>query len=270
LCTRTSLAAIAALLVLLRPAPTIAAQGAPTIVVTNATYLEVDDQTGLWQMRGDPVVVTRRAMTVRAPAMTFDSRRQVLTVTGPVSVEDEDRTLTAASVVVFLADERLLAEGEVIAVVERGAPTVRLQADRLEVWSQQQRALATGAVSLTHGPVTLTATELTYDLQAHHAIATGRPRAESPDATISGDRIGVQLDRDELTADGAVRITAETVEGTAPTLVWQAAQHLVTLSGGAIVRQGRNELRAEVIVVDLQRKQIIATGGAHVVVYPNP
>jgi len=268
---RTTLAAtvLAILLAALMSTSAGAAQATPAIVVTGASFLEVDDRTGIWRMRGNPVVVTRGARTIQAPSIIFDSRRQVLTATDNVSAHDEGIEVTAAAVVVSLQDERLVADGEVTAVVQDSSPT-QLSSDRLEVWSTQQRAVATGMVRVRRGEVMMSCTQLVYDLRTRVAIATGRPKVVNPQATLIADRISAQFDRDELTAEGNARLDADGIEGTAPTMVFQSTTHVATLSGGAIVRQRQNELRAEVISVDLERKRVVATGGAHAVVYPNP
>ncbi len=256
-------------LAVLVPLPARGGQQSPALVVTGASYFEVDDRSGLWELRGNPVIVTRGNRVVRAAAMTYDSRRSMLTARGAVSVEDEGARLSAASVIAFLQEDRLLAEGEVVVVVQDPPPVTDLRADRLELWAAQQQALATGAVTMKRGEVTVAGDQLTYDLRARHAVATGHPTMVVPQAIISADRIEAQVDREELTADGAVRLVADDLQGSAPRMVLQSAQHLATLSGGAIIRQRRNELRAEVVTIDLQRKQIVATGGAHLVVFPN-
>ncbi len=258
-----------ALLAPLMPSPAASAVQTPAIVVTGASYIEVDDRSGVWEMRGDPVTVSRGRQIVRAMSMTYDSRSMVLSARGRVQVEDERVTASAATAVAYLQEERLLAEGEVVAMVAEPTPAIQLRADRLEVWSTQQRALATGAVTLTRGDVTVTGVHLAYDLRAHQVVATSRPKVTIPHTTVTADRIAVQLDQEELTADGSVQLTADELEGSAPMVVVQNRAHLATLSGGAIIRQGRNELRAEVVTIDLERRQIVATGGAHVIVYPN-
>jgi len=264
---------IAATLLTTQVLPRAAAAPAPPIEVTGATYIEVDQDSGFWEMRGTPVIVTRGRQIVRAASMTYDSRRMVLSARGGVQVEDERVRASAAQVVASLQDEHLLAEGDVAAEITDPAPGAQLRADRLEVWSVQQRptsARATGAVTLTRGEVTVTGADLiTYDLRAQSAIATGRPKVSFPRATLTADRIAVQVDREELTADGSVQFTGEEMEGSAPRVLVQNIPRFATLSGGAIIRQGRIELRAEVVSIDLERKQVIATGGAHVIVYPN-
>ncbi len=260
----------AAFLAQLMPSPAAFAVQPPAIVVTGASYIEVDDRSGMWEMRGDPVTVTRGRQIVRARSMTYDSRTMVLSARGSVQVEDERVTASSATVVAYLHEERLVAEGEVIAVVAEPTPATGLRADRLEVWSAQQRALATGAVTLTRGDVAVTGIHIAYDLRAQQVVATSRPKVAIPHATVTADQIAVQLDKEELTADGNVQLTADELEGSAPIVVVQNRAHLATLSGGAMIRQGRNELRAEVVTIDLERKQIVATGGAHVIVYPKP
>lgn len=263
-------ALLALVVAALVPAAVQAAPATPAIDVTGASYLEVDERTGIWSMRGGPVVVTRGSRIVEAASITYDSRRQLLTATGSVRAREEGLQIAASNLVVFLQEERLVAEGEVSAVVADPTPPTQLRADRLEVWSSRQQALASGGVRVTRGEMTLDCARLTYDLRTRYARATGRPRVVSPTATLSAEWMGVQFDREELTAEGDVHLSADSIAGTAPTMVFQSAIHLVTLSGGAVVRRRQDELRAQVITIDLERKRLVATGGAHVVVFPNP
>ncbi len=242
----------------------------PAIQVTGATYLDVDDVSGQWQLRGNPVVVTRGARTMRAAFMRYDSLRQILYASDSARFDDDTSELRAAMVTAFFREDRVVAEGGVVAVSrDRGRETT-VRGARLELWSAERRALATGSVILERGEVTVTGERLEYDVQRQQAVATGQPRVRVPQGTVTADRIEVQLDRDELTAEGAVHLVSGSLEGSAPKVMFQRAQGLATLSGGATVRQGRNEVRAEVLTVDLQRQRIVATGQAHLVVFPTP
>ncbi len=261
-----TMAVVAGLLV---ASPVAGQQASPAIEVTGATYLEVDDTSGLWQMRGNPVVVMRGTRSVRAASMIYDSRHQILYARERVTFTDEMSQMMAEAVTAFLQEDRVLAEGGVAMVVREHGQETQLRCSRLELWSAERRALAIGDVTLAHGEVTITSDRLEYDGRAQRAVATGQPQMTVARARANAERIEVELEQEEVRADGAVRLVSDDLEGSAPHMVLQNAQQLATLSGGAMVRQGRTEVRAEVVMVDLQRKRISASGGVHIVAYPN-
>ena len=100
-------------------APAYAAPAPPTNV-TGATYVEFDDSTGIWLLRGNPVAVTRGTMTVRATSMTYDSRQQIVRASGAVNFSDPSATLSSAQATFWLQEERLLAEGSVSGTFREG------------------------------------------------------------------------------------------------------------------------------------------------------
>lgn len=219
-------------LIVLSAPPAILAQAPPPgVEVTGATFAELDEGTGLWTLRGAPVSVRRGAVVVRGPSIVYETKAQTVRATGHVEYEDAALTLTADEIVVFLQDERLVAAGRVVA--DQRADQLRLQASRLEVFGKERRMVATG------GPV-----------------------VTSREGTIEGERIDADGARDELTATGMARITYEDIDGRASRLLLRRREGLVILSGGAIVRQGRNEARGETVTVDLRRRRFTAEGGA--------
>lgn len=223
-----------ALLVMLIPAAPAAGQS-PAVEITGATYAELDDATGMWTLRGNPVVVRRGPVTVRAPAIVYDTAQQIVRASGGVSYADDALTLEARQITVWMEDERLLAEDRVVA--EQPREGLRVSAARLEAFGKEQRLVATGAPAVT-----------------------------SPEGAITADRIELVAERQELVADGSARIVHEDIDGRAPRLVLRRRDSVAVLSGGAVVRQGPNEARAQTITVDLRRRRITASGQATVTV----
>lgn len=224
----------AGLLVLLIPAAPATAQS-PAVDITGATYAELDDAAGTWTLRGAPVVVRRGATTVRAPAIVYDTRQQVVRASGGASYADEALTLEARQITVWMEEERLLAEEGVIA--EQPREHLRLTAARLEAFGNEQRL-----------------------------VATGSPAVTSPEGSITGERIEAFAETQELVADGNARITREDIDGRAPRVLLRRREAVAVLSGGAVVRQGPNEARAQTVTVDLRRRRITASGGATITV----
>ena len=229
------------LLVLCAPVVAAQPQGTPgALEVDGATYAELDEGTGLLTLRGAPVVVRRGERRLRAPSIIYDTRQHILRATGGVAFADQTLSLDAAEVTVWIDDDRLVAAGGVGAVQGQGADALRLRAGRLEVFGRERRAVATGSVEVT-------------------AEAT----------TLTGDRVDASLARDELSAEGNGRIVRGDIEGRAPRVLLRRREGIAVLSGGATVRQGVNEARAETITVDLRRRRVTASGRAMLVLRPS-
>lgn len=214
-----------------------ASAAAPPVDVTGASYAELDEASGLWTLRGNPVTVRRGAITVRAPSITYDTRRRIVHATGGVSYSDASLSLAATQITAWIVEDRALAEDRVVAM--QPSQNVRITAGRLEIFGKEQRLLATGS-----------------------------PAISSPDGSLSGDRIEAFGERDEVVAEGAARLTYEDIEGSAPRIVLRRRDGLAIFSGGAVLRQGHNEVRAEVITADLRRRRVTASGRASITVHP--
>lgn len=211
---------------------------APPIDVTGASYAELDEAGGLWTLRGAPVTIRRGPITVRAPSIIYDTRSQIVRASGGVSYRDDSVSLEAPQITAWILEERALAEDRVVALQPR--QNLRITAGRLEVFGKEQRVLATGSAAVT-----------------------------SPEGSLTGDRIEASGQRDEVVADGAARLTYEDIEGSAGRIVLRRRDGLAQFSGGAVLRQGHNEVRAEMISADLRRRRVTASGGASITAYPD-
>ncbi len=215
------------------------AQPSAPAEITGATYAEMDEATGIWQLRGSPVTVRRGAVTLRAPSITYDTRRQIVRANGGVSYHDESLTLESVEMTVWIQEERLVATDQVRGEQRRGTDRISLHAGRLEAFNKEQRV-----------------------------VLTGSPVIASPDGTLSADRMSLSTEREELLAEGNARVVREDIEGIAPRLLLRRRDGVAVLSGGAVARQGSNEARAETITIDLRQRRFVATGQAHLVIQP--
>lgn len=268
----TILAALILMMTLLASAN---AAPSPPTDVTGATFVEFNDATGIWLLRGNPVAVTRGTTTIRAAVIEYDSRQQVVRASGGVTYADPSGTFTSLRAAAWLQEERLLAEGEVSGVLREGTQETHLRSHSLEAWRKDRRALAIGDVQVRRGEVTITGPRLEFLEATHRAIATGRSAVAAPEGRLSADRIEAFLDREEGFAEGNVEIlvhpkdsTGQPIEGRAPKAVLRRAERIAILSGGASVRQGQNTATAQEITVDIGRNRIVATGQVHMVLYP--
>lgn len=260
------LVGVLSLLVGLHASTPVSAQR-PPIEISGATYSEFDESSGVWVMRGDPVVATRGAITVRAPLIRYDSRQQTVHATGGVTYIDGTLSANALAVTLWVQEERAVAEGDVSAVLRRDGGQ-QLRCDRLEVWSRDHRVVATGRVQMAHRDGTLSGERLEYDDREQRAVLTGNPRAVTSDGSLTADRIEGRLSGQEMIAEGNVILTHDDTEGHAPKVVLRQQDGVAVLSGGATLRRGRNLTSAQTITVDLRQRRVVAAGQAHIVIFP--
>lgn len=148
--------------------------------------------------------------------------------------------------------------------VRRGATTVQAGAITYDTRAQVLRA--TGGVRYDDGTMTVEAPQVTAWLAEERLLATGTPVVTMPQGTLTADRVEVLAGGEDVVAEGSARLVHEDVEGRAPRLVLQRRLALATFSGGAVVRQGPDEARAQTITVDLRRRRITARGAAVITV----
>lgn len=263
------LAVLAALLVL-AGAVSVGAQTAP-IEVTGATRVEIDEATGVWHLTGSPVTVRRGAVLLRAPAITYRTKDQIVEATGGVTYADPTAELASAETTVWLAEERLVATGSVKGTVRHQDGDTRLLADRVEAWRKERRLVATGSVAVSRADMTVTGERVDYDDGRQQAVATGgRPSVTASGATLTADRIEAALATEDITATGNVQIKKDDLEAAAPQAVIHNRDGIATLTGGVTVRRGGMVATAPTVVVNLKTNTVTATGGATLTIPPPP
>ncbi len=250
-------------------------QPSPPTDVTGATYVEFEESTGIWVLRGSPVVVTRGTASVRAASIMYESRQHIVRATGGVAYADASAALDAARATVWLAEERVLAEGGVSGVLRESGSETRLASDTLEAWRKERRAVATGNVQIRRGAFTLAGGAVEYLETQQKVIALGRSTVTAPEGRVTADSIEAFLDREEASASGNVEIALRPtlpsdppIEGQASNAVLRRRDGIAILSGGASIRQGQNTATAMEITIDLRTNRVVATGQAHLVLYP--
>lgn len=245
-------------------------QTPPTLIeVSGATRVEFDDATGVWELQGTPVIIARGPVTLRAPAARYDTKEQLVTAWGGVSYDDELLAVSAASVTVWVLDERAVADGDVSAVY-RGGEQAQLSAARVEIFGRPAQITASGGAVLVHQRGTVTAEEIAYDETGGQVVASGSAVAETAEGTLRADQITAFLGRNELVADGNVVITRGDLEGRSARAIFRQQTGVAELSGGAVVRLGPHTISASAIAVDLRTRRVDASGNVHLVAYAQP
>jgi lipopolysaccharide export system protein LptA len=126
---------------------------------------------------------------------------------------------------------------------------IRIDADRLEVFDKDQKAIYTGDVVAVRGTTTIRATTMTifYDnsKQGQGAQAAGAVRSANGQAQQDG-----ALKRIEFR--GPVSVVNGTQTATSREMVYDAVAKTVTLKGNAVVADGPNVQRGEVMVYNTE------------------
>src|SRR2546428_6874523 len=91
--------------------------------VTGATRVEFDDSAGVWELLGNPVTVRRGLVVLRAPAIRYDTRDQIVIASSGVSYGVDVLTGYDGTVTVWGLEGRGVAESDV-PVTTRGGKTV--------------------------------------------------------------------------------------------------------------------------------------------------
>ncbi len=247
------------------------AQGASVpqsqVEITGATLVEFDDASGVWVLQGQPVVITRGPIVVRADLVRYDTKQQLVSASSSVSYRDNVVEVFAGTVAVWVLRQQAVAEGDVNAVYH-GPEQVRLAAARVEISGKSGETTASGKAVLTHRRGTVTAEQITYEDTTAHALATGGATAETDDGTLRADRVEAFLPRQELVADGNVLMTGRDFEGRAARAVLNQQASTLELSGGATLRLTASVFSASRIAVDVRTRRVTASGGVHVVAQP--
>lgn len=125
---------------------------------------------------------------------------------------------------------------------------VFVKADRLEFQYESRVLIYQGSVEVRQGETTLVADQVRVFL--------------SP-----GDRVTVR----EVRANGNVRVSQGTRWATAKEATFDQARRLAVLQGGAVLHDGRNEVRGDTVTVYLDERRSVIDGGkgrVQAVLYP--
>ncbi len=264
---------VAAVTILLLAAGVIAAPAVP-VEVTGAVSAEFDARTGIWVLRGRPVVIVRGATRLEAAEVRYHEASGAVVATGGVRLQHETTVLVAPRVEGRLREETAVATGQVVVTVRQDrnseAREVRLRAGRVDANLRARRLQATGQPILTSGDASLQATRLDYDQQSQMVVGTGGTELVLPEGRLTAGFLRVFLSREQAEADGDVRLVVGEIRGESPqaALDWRA--RLAVLKGGAVARRGNQVLSAQQITVDLRARTIVATGGPRLIIEGEP
>jgi lipopolysaccharide export system protein LptA len=136
---------------------------------------------------------------------------------------------------------------------------IQIDADRLEVFSKEQRAVYTGNVVAVQGDTTIKSATMIvfYDRQQDRAAAGG---AQAQQAAAAGQgEGGTQLRRVE--AKGGVTVISKDQVATGNDGVFDRASNKIVLTGNVALSQGDNVTKGEKLVYDTETGVALVESG---------
>lgn len=135
----------------------------------------------------------------------------------------------------------------------QGGP-IRIDANKLEVFDRESRAVYTGDVVAVRGKTTLRGSQMQIFYNRNRQGGNGAAgRTAGPPA--AGDQGAIE----KIIVKGPVSVVCETQTATAKEMIYDAAARKVFLNGDVVVADGPNILRGERIVYDTETGQATVT-----------
>lgn len=136
--------------------------------------------------------------------------------------------------------------------VEVGEGPIDIEADELEVFDAESRAVFRGNVRVLRGQTTLTASELTVFYTAAEAEGEGGEEGEEAPAA-AGENAAQDIERIEAEGPVTVSTPEQTARGADAT--YDVTTETVTLTGDVVLTQGENVLQGQRLEVNLRTGQ---------------
>lgn len=141
---------------------------------------------------------------------------------------------------------------------------IAIDADRLDVFDKDNRAVFSGNVVAVQGETTMKCTAMTvfYERQQDKAAASGQPATPAPAATppAAGGAPNDSAIR-RVECKGPVTVVSKEQTATGDTAVFDRVKNIVTLAGNASLSQGKNVTRGERLVYNLNTGIANVEGG---------
>lgn len=136
---------------------------------------------------------------------------------------------------------------------------IKIDADRLDVFDREKRAVFQGNVVAVQGETTIRCASMTvYYEQGAAGGAAARPATPQPAAApASGGENAVK----KVDCTGPVTVVSKDQVATGDTAVFDRVSNIVTLTGNATISQGPNVTRGEKVVYNLNTSIANVEGG---------
>jgi lipopolysaccharide export system protein LptA len=158
-----------------------------------------------------------------------------------------------------------------------GKGPVHIDSDSLELDYKSSNIMYRGHVQVTQGDITMTSDQLSITYDPAAVKRSDKPGA-SPTPGASGDKKSAaspaaNTDKiKEIIAEGNVKIRQGTKTAEGRRAVFDQAKQTVTLSDGAVLHDGPNQVAGERVIVYLQEERSVVESGSNTrvkaVLYP--
>ncbi len=145
-----------------------------------------------------------------------------------------------------------------------GTGPINIRSGKLEFFYNEKRIIYRGGVVATRDNGTIKSDLLTviYEEQAGNN-GTGPTPASSPTTAAEGNTAAVSRQRiKEAVAEGNVEITSANGNATCKKAIFNELKRTVTLSGNAVLHDGGNIVKGEVVTVYLDESRVTVEGTA--------
>lgn len=137
---------------------------------------------------------------------------------------------------------------------------IQIDADRLEVFSKEQRAIYSGNVVATQGDTTIKSAQMIVFYDRQNTPGQPAPAASAANATPGDAEGGTALRRVE--AKGGVTVISKDQVATGNEGVFDRASNKIILTGNVALSQGENVTKGEKLVYDTETGVAVVESGA--------
>lgn len=148
-----------------------------------------------------------------------------------------------------------------------GKGPINIRSGKLEFFYNEKRIVYRGGVIVTrdNGTIKSDLLTVTYEEQAVNNGAGALAATPASTATSAKDNATARRQRiKEAVAEGTVEITSANGNATCKKAVFNEIKRTVTLSGDAVLRDGENVVKGQIVTVFLDESRVIVEGNADV------
>jgi lipopolysaccharide export system protein LptA len=155
-----------------------------------------------------------------------------------------------------------------------GKGPVHIDSDSLELDYKTSNIMYRGHVQVTQGDITMTSDQLSITYDPAAVKRSDKPGTQpTPQKTGTSAAPGANTDKiKEIIAEGNVKIRQGTKLAEGRRAVFDQAKQTVTLSDGAVLHDGPNQVAGERVIVYLQEERSVVESGSNTrvkaVLYP--
>lgn len=132
---------------------------------------------------------------------------------------------------------------------------ISIEADKLDYFEKEGRAVYDGHVVVMQGDTHLTCSRLTIFMDQSHAAAPPDPDAAAPAGADASSKLK------HMDCAGPVKVVSKTQTATSDAGVYDRVRNTVVLTGHVVLAEGRNVTTGERLVYDLNTGQAAVQGG---------